>query len=831
MREFIKLIDSVYLKEEAEIAATRRVQDTGSLTNFNIKQDDPFKLFTGLRNGGSNYSRDDIVKVHYTNDERLQAFLSNSDGRGAVEVDSDGNPVSAPQSNDELDADSADNGGATTAPVGANPAGEPDSAMFSNDAADADSADSGTNSNPSAGKIENGRITFSTGETFYREESGRGLRLFQRHVGGLIRRMDELVRKMNESVPNSLKAVLSESDRAQLFLESLSNDEAAELVRIVGDLELAIQAEDDQGKFISSTNINLIRDRISTYRPVVDQAREQMNGGNSADDADSADNGTADSDTPPEAQAASDDSNDQGADVEPGEGETAGSLEAFANSGKGGLANDPDEVDAIKELQQYLNDLGFDTGTVDGQYGRNTINGVKEFQEWMGAAVDGDAGPETIGVIVKLRSIRWGEGGSKDFAEWRRTMTRMEELIGKAGNATESIDVNSIRSILETLRRLDEALSDAEAEELQGIVDELQSAYEDAEFQQILPQRVQQRFSSNMRSAQGVLGDREPADDTAADDTAADDAEAPQTDAEPDADSADSAAVEGEAVYKEVTGSGQGRRYTTFDANGNEVSTGRGAGPQLPTQQEWEAQNSEPEAGAEDPDANDPRAGNTDSGARPGSDEPGAEDPDANDPRAGNTDSGARGAEAGEAVYKEVTGSGQSRQYTTFDADGREVSSGRGAGPNLPTQDEYTAQLAQPTDDGPEAAGSRAALSQVRPDPADVGQTVEPRPTESGVQGDYARAAWDRQYDATHNPDGSPKAGAEEPEAGAEQPGADAEASRRPPEERLNDMLSVDMDGMDLPQLQQFVRDFKADEEIWNMLSPQLKSQLETVLQ
>jgi len=51
------------------------------------------------------------------------------------------------------------------------------------------------------------------------------------------------------------------------------------------------------------------------------------------------------------------------------------------------------------------------------------------------------------------------------------------------------------------------------------------------------------------------------------------------------------------------------------------------------------------------------------------------------------------------AVYKEVTSSGQSRSYTTYDADGREVSSGRGAGPNLPTKDEYTAQLAQPTGD------------------------------------------------------------------------------------------------------------------------------------
>ena len=36
---------------------------------------------------------------------------------------------------------------------------------------------------------------------------------------------------------------------------------------------------------------------------------------------------------------------------------------------------------------------------------------------------------------------------------------------------------------------------------------------------------------------------------------------------------------EGEAAYKVVTGSGQGRRYTVYDADGNELRSGRGPGP------------------------------------------------------------------------------------------------------------------------------------------------------------------------------------------------------------------------------------------------------------
>ena len=70
-------------------------------------------------------------------------------------------------------------------------------------------------------------------------------------------------------------------------------------------------------------------------------------------------------------------------------------LAIFAKSGKGGLKNDPDEIAAVKELQKYLG------VTVDGKYGSATKSAVTAYQKQYGLKVDSDAGPETIGHMMK----------------------------------------------------------------------------------------------------------------------------------------------------------------------------------------------------------------------------------------------------------------------------------------------------------------------------------------------------------------------------------------------------------------------------------------------
>ena len=57
--------------------------------------------------------------------------------------------------------------------------------------------------------------------------------------------------------------------------------------------------------------------------------------------------------------------------------------------------------DAVKALQQRLKELGYYTGSVDGDFGENTEKAVKAFQERNGLTVDGKAGTKTM---TKLNS-------------------------------------------------------------------------------------------------------------------------------------------------------------------------------------------------------------------------------------------------------------------------------------------------------------------------------------------------------------------------------------------------------------------------------------------
>ena len=604
MMDFRKLLNKLNEAENNIWKTVRRVQDNGRLVNSNIDDSDPFKLFTGLRNGGDNYSREDIVKVYYKDDNRLQQFLDGSDGRNAVEVDSEGKPVEASQTDAELGANNA----------------------------------SGTNGASDSAPASNGNLRLSDGTEYFRDQAKQ--RELNQKANNLVRRLDELVRQMTESISISIRGYLSESDKSALLFEALSDQEAEELRNVYADLRAIVDFQDDQGYLISPQNQELLKQRLDTIEPEISTVLNTTPAADSGAGDSAAAQNTA---PPPEAAEVSADSGDQDARVDPGEGSTSSSLEAFASSGKGGLANDADETAAIEELQQFLTDMGIDPNGVDSKYGNGTIRAVKEFQGLFGATTDGDAGPETIGKIV----------------EYRNDLKEMDDLIAAADNSPEggrgdgaaevaqrradapqqnaSIDFRHLISLVEG--KLFEALDDAQRTRAEELIAKYEALVGN------LPEPAKAQVQEKIDALKAAL--EAPADDAAGDEN------------EPDA----------------------------F------IGTRSGA------------------------------------------------------------------------VYKEVTGSGQGTRYRTFDADGNEVSSGRGAGPNLPTQNEYTAQLAQPTGDGPEADGSRAALSQVRPDPADVGQTVEPRPTDSGVQGDYERAAWDRKYAATHNADGTPKAG---PETGAE---------------------------------------------------------------
>lgn len=54
----------------------------------------------------------------------------------------------------------------------------------------------------------------------------------------------------------------------------------------------------------------------------------------------------------------------------------------------------------VKQMQEYLNQLGFDCGDADGEFGDNTEIGLKEFQQKYKLEVDGEYGPKSHAALM-----------------------------------------------------------------------------------------------------------------------------------------------------------------------------------------------------------------------------------------------------------------------------------------------------------------------------------------------------------------------------------------------------------------------------------------------
>lgn len=66
------------------------------------------------------------------------------------------------------------------------------------------------------------------------------------------------------------------------------------------------------------------------------------------------------------------------------------------------LTRPPLRGDDVRDLQRRLNRLGFDTGFLDGAYGRRTQEAVRDFQLNMGLSPDAIAGPATVSAVCGL---------------------------------------------------------------------------------------------------------------------------------------------------------------------------------------------------------------------------------------------------------------------------------------------------------------------------------------------------------------------------------------------------------------------------------------------
>jgi hypothetical protein len=114
-------------------------------------------------------------------------------------------------------------------------------------------------------------------------------------------------------------------------------------------------------------------------------------------------------------------------------------LDDFSKSGKGGLANDPDEQEAIKELQEFFG------VPVTGKYDQATKDAVVKYQAERGLSQDGDAGPNTIGEILSDQMKKYKpadvtgqdnnpnkDGGQKSDADQRKADAKKDLKNGVA---------------------------------------------------------------------------------------------------------------------------------------------------------------------------------------------------------------------------------------------------------------------------------------------------------------------------------------------------------------------------------------------------------------
>ncbi len=91
--------------------------------------------------------------------------------------------------------------------------------------------------------------------------------------------------------------------------------------------------------------------------------------------------------------------------------------------------------DDIAELQQRLNTLGFDSGRVDGVFGPDTDQALREFQRNVGIDVDGTCGPSVWRALDRL--TRTVQGGAAASLRWQH-----EHALARTGVANKVVVID-----------------------------------------------------------------------------------------------------------------------------------------------------------------------------------------------------------------------------------------------------------------------------------------------------------------------------------------------------------------------------------------------------
>ena len=305
--------------------------------------------------------------------------------------------------------------------------------------------------------------------------------LSNEEISTKLKRVQELLAKATEQATDESFVTRT---YAEQLLEAMSDEEADELAKLMGELDGAMEKLTD----------GQLRQQIEAAQSQYKKIQSGQTG----------DPGEVEGGSPGQIDTNSD-SAIAAAIKDPGlwiTNEMPKELkQANANGLKKATDNGKKKSASVAAVQQIMKQIATVTGNkdmdiqADGMYGPNTIKAIKKAQGLAGVKVDGDPGAETAAKLVDFAK-KPDTGGGIATADLNQDLDKAIELfkkgIGGGEPITTSTDFSHLISIVEG--RLDEALSPEDTEALKAIMAELDPKIKDPEFMQGQSPEIQAKF-------------------------------------------------------------------------------------------------------------------------------------------------------------------------------------------------------------------------------------------------------------------------------------------------------------------------------------------------
>ena len=312
-----------------------------------------------------------------------------------------------------------------------------------------------------------------------------GGKLSNEQIATKLKRVQELLAK---ATPQETDESFVTRTYAEQLLEAMSDEEADELAKLMGELEGAMETLTD----------GQLRQQIEAAQSSYKKVQSGQTG----------DPGEVEGGSPGQIDTNSD-SAIAAAIKDPGLWITNEMPKELKQANATGLNKAPDngkkKSASVAAVQQIMKQIASVTGNkdmdieADGLYGPNTIKAIKKAQELAGVTADGDPGAETAKKLVDFSKNPTGQGGIAD-TDLNNDLDSAIELLkkgiasfgGGAEAITTSVDFRHLVSIVEG--KLNEALSPEDTEKLKGIMAQLDPKLKDPEYMAGISPELQAKF-------------------------------------------------------------------------------------------------------------------------------------------------------------------------------------------------------------------------------------------------------------------------------------------------------------------------------------------------